>query len=533
MALRTSADNAEDVAAGFRMFRDPLPEYATEITGLIADLYAISVSLKFLDDFASNRAYRHTLHHVQADLELVGTSLKHTLEDIVDFFGDLETRRGPSREVFKRTWLSLCSYFQEESKDSLSTRLIKYKTFLNELQDEFKDKDSDARLTARLRSNIKSLLLQQESQNSRLVPRLGALTMGGSSGSEPSSPVSERRRPRNRRSYERRRPSSSMQSPQSPLSPSSGTYSSDFPPSVPDVPDSQTSSSGTQSTLDTAADHWAKEVFLDQHTTTPLPNVGETSKCLGDPNPGLKRWLRDEGYEELFQLAFTGDSDLRVYMFFREDDHRARIMCKGPRSSRPSPYFCMPLNLLEAYRNGSCLELRRRRRGVAGEVWANLKFSTIERMVLFFCTFLAMRSQDCGRPVARIRDYELDDEVELYGGQIIDDNYLHALRIYQDTITGAVRLQASVHKGEMDRSPVWTAFITDHIKEHIMTRAWIRRSQTDPKAVFLRELHPSVFAFMDYNPQVTARGEHILRFLTRADADAFLRNISELIAELV
>lgn len=295
MALRTSADNAEDVAAGFRMFRDPLPEYATEITGLIADLYAISVSLKFLADFASNRAYRHTLHHVQSDLELVGTSLKYTLEDIVDFFGDLETRHGPHREVFKRTWLNLCSYFQEESKDSLSTRLIKYKTFLNELQDEFKEyvcpgfpelpysfdswfhsKDSDARLTARLRSNIKSLLLQQESQNARLVPRLGALTMGGSSGSEPSSPVSERRRPRNRRSYERRRPSSSMQSPQSPLSPSSGTYSSDFPPSVPDVPGSQTSSSGTQSTLDTAADHWAKDVFLDQHTTTPVPNVGET-----------------------------------------------------------------------------------------------------------------------------------------------------------------------------------------------------------------------------------------------------------------
>lgn len=295
MALRTSADNAEDVAAGFRMFRDPLPEHATEITGLIADLYAISVSLKCLDDFASNRAYHHTLPHVQPDLELVGTSLKYTLEDIVDFFGDLETHRGPNREVFKRTWLNLCSYFLEESKDSLSTRLIKYKTFLNELQDEFKEyvdtgflelplsssswlysKHSDARLTARLRSNIKSLLIQQESQNARLVPRLGALTMGGSSGSEPSSPVSERR-PRNRRSYERRRPSSSLQSPQSPLSPSSGTFSSDFPPSAPDVPgSSQTSSNGTQSTIDSAGDHWAKQVFMDEHTITPVPNVGET-----------------------------------------------------------------------------------------------------------------------------------------------------------------------------------------------------------------------------------------------------------------
>lgn len=35
--------------------------------------------------------------------------------------------------------------------------------------------------------------------------------------------------------------------------------------------------------------------------------------------------------------------------------------------------------------------------------------------------------------------------------QIIDDNYLHALRIYRDRDSKAVRLQASVHKGEMKR----------------------------------------------------------------------------------
>lgn len=37
-------------------------------------------------------------------------------------------------------------------------------------------------------------------------------------------------------------------------------------------------------------------------------------------------------------------------------------------------------------------------------------------MVLFFCTFLALRSQDSGRPVQHIRDYELRDEEELFGG---------------------------------------------------------------------------------------------------------------------
>jgi hypothetical protein len=53
--------------------------------------------------------------------------------------------------------------------------------------------------------------------------------------------------------------------------------------------------------------------------------------------------------------------------------------------------------------------------------------------------------------VERIRDYELEREQELFGGKIVDDNFLHALRIYRDTVSGAVRLQASVHKGEMKR----------------------------------------------------------------------------------
>jgi hypothetical protein len=37
-------------------------------------------------------------------------------------------------------------------------------------------------------------------------------------------------------------------------------------------------------------------------------------------------------------------------------------------------------------------------------------------MVVFFCTFLALRSQDSGRPVDNIRDYEMEDEEELFGG---------------------------------------------------------------------------------------------------------------------
>ena len=39
-------------------------------------------------------------------------------------------------------------------------------------------------------------------------------------------------------------------------------------------------------------------------------------------------------------------------------------------------------------------------------------------MVIFYCTFLALRSQDSGRPVENIEDYELEDEEEIFGGHV-------------------------------------------------------------------------------------------------------------------
>jgi hypothetical protein len=39
-------------------------------------------------------------------------------------------------------------------------------------------------------------------------------------------------------------------------------------------------------------------------------------------------------------------------------------------------------------------------------------------MAIFFCTFLALRAQDDGRPIDNIKDYELDGEDELFGGYV-------------------------------------------------------------------------------------------------------------------
>ncbi|KAJ5155555.1 hypothetical protein N7492_008358 [Penicillium capsulatum] len=519
MALRTSAD-----------------EHSTEVTGLISDLYAISSSLSSLEDLSKDARYRRNWSRIHSDLELVRSSLKYTIEDIFDFFGRLNGADSPP-ETFKRVWVSMGRFFWDESQYSLATRFAKYKTFLRELGDLVKDRGHDSPLLAGFRSGVKSLLAVQEK---RLVPSLSRLSLGRnppSSGSaaEPISPVSDRRRNdrRRRRSYERTRPPGL--SPQSPLSPVSGTFS-DVPPSVPEAPGSpltgsasattNTSTNASTSTSiqpDVIQYHWIKDVFTGYDTETPLPPSREKAGCFDDPHTNIKQVLREQGFERILQLAFNDAMEMTVYFYLREKDHRARIVCKVPHPTRPSEYYCLPLNMLEIIRSGSCLQLCRRRNGGSELVlWATLKFTDIESMVVFFCSFLALRSQDAGKPVVNIRDHELEGEDELYGGQIIDDDYPHALRVYQDTITGAVRLQASVHLSDMDRTPVWTAFVTPHLGR----RGWLRLS--GPKTVVVRDLNPIIMMSADdYNPPQLETGEHVLKFTSRGDADAFLDTMEE------
>jgi hypothetical protein len=90
--------------------------------------------------------------------------------------------------------------------------------------------------------------------------------------------------------------------------------------------------------------------------------------------------------------------------------------------------------------------------------------------------------------------------------------------------SGAVRIQASVHEGEMNRyvkretlcvkfdayiyrTPVWTAFITNNIGR----RNWIK--SLDSRTVVMRDLNPVIFMSADdYNPPQTSQGHHILQF---------------------
>lgn len=138
MALRTSAEEAEDAAAGFSAFRTPLPEHSTEITSYIADLYSISASLTSLEDLSKNERLARNWSRVQSDVALVQSSLKCTVGDIFDHFGRLDGGSVPP-EVYKRTWATMNRFFWDEAQYSLTVRFAKYKTFLRELNDMLKE----------------------------------------------------------------------------------------------------------------------------------------------------------------------------------------------------------------------------------------------------------------------------------------------------------------------------------------------------------------------------------------------------------
>ncbi|KAJ5420666.1 hypothetical protein N7465_003185 [Penicillium sp. CMV-2018d] len=564
-ALRASRQSADDVAAGFYAFRAPLPEHVGEITSLMSELYAISSSLTTLERLAEDPRNHRYFEMIKPDLNIVQASFTYTIEDIGEIFRGLD---GPdaSSARYKRTWVIMSRFFWDQSNYTLATRLAKYKTVFKEFNDLVREGHYTSSLLVGLVGGFKTLL---SIQDGRFAARFEGMTLRpndsptGNRASPPSPvrdrpvrdrpvrehplrdrlvrdhpvrehplrdrlvrdhpvrehpvrehpvrdhpvrehPVRERpasdRNARRQRSYERTRPPHISSPPMS----SSSTTSSDFPPSVPDIPLSPlTSASATTGTShssdpDVIKEHWAKDTFGSSTTNTPLPSVREKS-------------LNDE-------------SDMRVSFYLRRTDHRVRILCRERHRMGPSNYYCLPLNLLEVLRDGSCLRIcRRRNRGTELVLWTQLKFTTLEDLVLFHGTFLALRSQDEGHPVGEILDYELAHEEQCFGGTITDDDYVHALRVYKDTVTGAVRLQSSIHLGDLNHTPVWTAFVTHNLGK----RSWLK--SYDSKTVILRDVKPVIFMSMDdYTPPQTSHGQHVLEFTSSSDAREFLDVMDEL-----
>ena len=199
-----------------------------------------------------------------------------------------------------------------------------------------------------------------------------------------------------------------------------------------------------------------------------------------------------------------------VSFYLRLRDGRARFLCKKIRPPRQRKDCTIYLTSLDVDREGQFLKFSRvsanqRSRGL----WCCLRFRSYEQLVLLFCTFLALRSQDNGQPIRQIEDWKLGREEVVFERHIVDDQFGHRLMLLRDKDSGGIRLQASILRGDMKNMPVWTAFITHQIH----SRRWMKASGN--RTVLLADLYRYIFD-SEYSPPIAPGGEHDITF---ADKD--------------
>jgi hypothetical protein len=152
------------------------------------------------------------------------------------------------------------------------------------------------------------------------------------------------------------------------------------PPPVPEIPTSPTySSTSSHSYSNQSTDsgepvaHWGMKIFDGRHTSTPYNILGDPTKCLGREEPNVLELLLTDGFERVLELPFEAAS-VKVSLFWRSKDHRARILFSTKKAGHPV-WYCLPLTGLTIIRSEDCLQLCRvNRRDGKLDLWARLRF---------------------------------------------------------------------------------------------------------------------------------------------------------------
>lgn len=135
MDLVATAETAQDVAGAFHKFLDPVAESSAEITGLIAECFAVSSALRELSDAIRDLRQNRRYATISEDVRLVLLSLEYTFKDVSRLCGAGLARSNhiTLSSGYRQTWRDIEDYFQEESRNTLSVRLEYYKKFLQHL----------------------------------------------------------------------------------------------------------------------------------------------------------------------------------------------------------------------------------------------------------------------------------------------------------------------------------------------------------------------------------------------------------------
>lgn len=522
-ALIAVAETAQDISAALEKFLGPVDDQSAEITKVMAECLSISSALRELDKTIGPFPYHRRYREISYDLTTVKDSLNYTFRDVQRLFGGLGRVALVPRAEYIYVWRDLCDFIRTESGNTLRRRLRIYCIVLEELISTLieglpREPDYFEELIIKLERLL-------DAQHDSFAEAFDGIDLG----------VADRRP-----SFERRRPRDGHR-PQprpEPYPDIRGGGRGDYrnpdveddvnrgprrPPPAPDIPGSPTTSNtfSTQSSNlnSILSSHWLPGMFEQSRPSTLMEDTGQTSVFLAEPMPGASTRLGEE-YVNLIELPFE-NGDLIVRLYQRPHDGRARFLCRTVRPPRSRKDVTLPLISLLVSRSGPFLKFFDIGEG-GSKIWACLKFSSYEQMVLFFCAFLALRSEDLKTPMKRIIDYDLHKEDELFAGCIVDDHYQHGLRLFREKDTGVVRLQASAQTGDLKRKPIWTAFIT----HQILSPTWMSRDSR--RVVHLADLQRYVFT-EEYNPQKTSTGAHELTFIGSTDAKEFVKVIKELV----
>ena len=134
--LIAEAETAQDIAAAFNKFLEPVSEYGGDVTALIAELFGISSACRDLSVAVSDPRNQRRKDSISEDFRTVMLSLEYTFNDINRFFGDLDRPiYFTKREAYRGVWKEIMIHCQTENEAGLLARLKWYKEFLNDIKD--------------------------------------------------------------------------------------------------------------------------------------------------------------------------------------------------------------------------------------------------------------------------------------------------------------------------------------------------------------------------------------------------------------
>ncbi|CBX99815.1 hypothetical protein LEMA_P074040.1 [Plenodomus lingam JN3] len=509
------AKEAEDTASGLHVFLSEIPQYRKDITGDIAELFAISNALHVLHEALDLSLYGRYSGRILKDLGICLPSLGHTLDDVRNMFSKSKNKHPPGAfpgtPPYSIIWQDALVDLKAQGI-SLPVRLELYRTYLQGMYDALKGEEDEEELH-HVRLRLSKLLKKQVPVDPCFRRRSSVHVPSRAGTPKPASPKISRPRIHSHSTY----PTAYSPQPHPHRASIASTWGGVgigdiplIPPPAPEIPQSPTHSSASSHTYSNHSGdsepvaHWAMKIFDGRHSSTPFQTLGDATICLGRDEPRVIQMLDSDGFEKVLELPFEA-TNVWVRLYWRADDNRARLLFLTMDPDGRRIRQCIPVTFLKILRTESCLQLCRvNRKDGQLDLWARLRFTLYE----------TMKRQDQNGIPEGLDDFFQPGEKMEFSGETKDARYLHAFRIFRDEDSGCVRFEVTARRGPLKTIPIWTAFVTQYIGH----KGWMKR--VGPATIQFGELHPYVFCD-GYKPPKGSTGRYQLTFTTPEDAHTF------------